>query len=220
MSSGDGGAARRARAGSSTGGVGQHVASLVRACVAAGCEVLVCGPAATDEHSASPPAGAEFAAGRDPGQPRPAGLRRDPRRCAGRSPAATSTWCTRTGCAPRSSPRWPARPRRWWSPGTTPSWPGACAGSASALVERIVARTAALTLGASEDLVARAAALGARHARLGAVAAPALAPPKRTRAAVRAEFRLGRRHPADPLGRPAAPAEALRPAGRRGRPVA
>jgi glycosyltransferase involved in cell wall biosynthesis len=58
------------------------------------------------------------------------------------------------------------------------------------VAERIVARGAALTLGASEDLVARAAALGARPARLGAVAAPAARAPRRTRAAVRAEFRL------------------------------
>jgi glycosyltransferase involved in cell wall biosynthesis len=63
-------------------------------------------------------------------------------------------------------------------------------GQASALVERIVARNAALTLGASADLVDRASAVGARHARLGAVAAPVMARPKRTRGAVRAEFRL------------------------------
>jgi glycosyltransferase involved in cell wall biosynthesis len=63
-------------------------------------------------------------------------------------------------------------------------------GQASQLVERIVARNAALTLGASEDLVARAAALGARNARLGAVATPVLPAPRRTRGAVRAEFQL------------------------------
>jgi glycosyltransferase involved in cell wall biosynthesis len=63
-------------------------------------------------------------------------------------------------------------------------------GQASALVERVVARSATLTLGASDDLVARARTLGARNARLGEVAAPTLAAPKRTRAAVRAEFRL------------------------------
>ena len=54
-------------------------------------------------------------------------------------------------------------------------------GQVSALVERIVARPAALTLGASEDLVARADALGARQARLGAVAAPAPGCTQRTR---------------------------------------
>ena len=51
-------------------------------------------------------------------------------------------------------------------------------------------RSATITLGASDDLVARARAVGARDARLGPVAAPRLAPPRRTRAAVRAEFRL------------------------------
>ena len=34
--------------GSATGGVGPHVASVARGLLAAGCEVLVCGPAATD----------------------------------------------------------------------------------------------------------------------------------------------------------------------------
>ncbi len=56
-----------------------------------------------------------------------------------------------------------------WSSG---SWPGAPRS----------------TLGASADLVERAAALGARDARLAPVAAPALAVPGRRRAAVRAEF--------------------------------
>ena len=39
-------------------------------------------------------------------------------------------------------------------------------GQASALVERIVARGATLTLGASEDLVSRALAVGARNAKI------------------------------------------------------
>ena len=58
-----------------------------------------------------------------------------------------------------------------------------------------MARAATLTLGASEDLVDRASALGARDARLGAVAAPAAAAPRRSRAAVRAEFGLDRDRP-------------------------
>jgi glycosyltransferase involved in cell wall biosynthesis len=61
-------------------------------------------------------------------------------------------------------------------------------GGASRLVERVVARSADVVLGASSDLVARAAAMGAADARLCPVAAPALPPPGRDRAAVRAEL--------------------------------
>ena len=50
---------------SSTGGVGQHVASLVRGLIAAGCQVLICGPAATDGLFGFAAAGAEFAAAVD-----------------------------------------------------------------------------------------------------------------------------------------------------------
>jgi glycosyltransferase involved in cell wall biosynthesis len=60
----------------------------------------------------------------------------------------------------------------------------------SQVVERVVARAATVTLGASADLVERAVALGARDARLGAVATPTPAAARRSRAAVRAEFRL------------------------------
>ncbi|MEO7745081.1 MAG: glycosyltransferase, partial [Actinomycetota bacterium] len=55
-------------------------------------------------------------------------------------------------------------------------------------LERVVARGADVTLGASTDLVARAAALGARDARLGPVAAPPLAAALRSRDEVRAEL--------------------------------
>ncbi|GAB2920708.1 glycosyltransferase family 4 protein [Micromonospora polyrhachis] len=61
-------------------------------------------------------------------------------------------------------------------------------GRVSRLAERVVARRARVALGASADLVDRAAALGATDARLGPVAAPTLPEPRRGRAAVRAEF--------------------------------
>jgi glycosyltransferase involved in cell wall biosynthesis len=67
---------------------------------------------------------------------------------------------------------------------------GGLRGRVSRLVERVVARRARVTLGASADLVERAAALGAPDARLGPVAAPALPPARRSRSAVRAEFRV------------------------------
>jgi glycosyltransferase involved in cell wall biosynthesis len=63
------------------------------------------------------------------------------------------------------------------------------------LLERVVARTAQVTLGASDDLVARATALGARDARLCPVAAPLLPASRRSRGAVRAEFGVAPNQP-------------------------
>ena len=174
---------------SSTGGVGQHVASLVRGLVAAGCRVLVCGPAATDELFGFAAAGADFVPVEIPASPGPqdSGAIRTLRRAlAGREIDVVHAHGLRAGFVVTIAR--PAAP-------IVVTWHNAVIakglrGQASLLVERIVARSAAVTLGASEDLVERAALLGARDARLGAVAAPALAPPKRTRSAVRAEFRV------------------------------
>ncbi|HET6533344.1 MAG TPA: glycosyltransferase family 4 protein [Actinoplanes sp.] len=174
---------------SSTGGVGQHVASLVRGLVAAGCPVLVCGPAATDQLFGFSAAGAGFAAVEIPASPGPqdsAAVRTLRRALTGRRLDVVHAHGLRAGfVAALARPGVPlvvtlhnavlARGLR---------------GQASVLVERIVARSAALVLGASADLVERATALGARSARLGAVSAPAMPPPKRSRAAIRAEFRL------------------------------
>jgi glycosyltransferase involved in cell wall biosynthesis len=60
-------------------------------------------------------------------------------------------------------------------------------------LERTVARSATLTLGASSDLAERARQLGARDARLGPVAAPPLSPAGRDRDTVRAELAAGDR---------------------------
>ena len=57
-------------------------------------------------------------------------------------------------------------------------------------LQLLVARGADLTLGASGDLVAAAVAAGARHAELGPVAAPRLAPPAVPRGRYRAELGL------------------------------
>jgi glycosyltransferase involved in cell wall biosynthesis len=174
---------------SSTGGIGQHVASLARGLLAAGCEVLVCGPAETDELFGFSAAGAAFVPVEIPANPgaQDAGAIRQLRGALTSRPVdVVHAHGLRAGfVAGLTRPGVPL----------IVSWHNAVLtkglrGQASQLVERIVARNAALTLGASEDLVARAAALGARRARLGAVAAPVLAPPKRTRGAVRAEFRL------------------------------
>ncbi|BCJ55839.1 glycosyl transferase [Actinoplanes sp. NBRC 14428] len=175
--------------GSSTGGVGQHVSSLARGLLAAGCPVLVCGPAATDELFGFAAAGAEFVpveipAG--PGAQDTGAIRALRRALAARRADVVHAHGLRAGFVAALAR--PAAP-------LVVTWHNAVLArglraGASALVERIVARSATLTLGASEDLVARALSLGAREARLGAVAAPVLAAPRRTRAAVRAEFRV------------------------------
>jgi len=174
---------------SSTGGIGQHVASLARGLHAAGCEVLVCGPAAADELFGFSAAGVAFTAVEIPANPgaQDAGAVRALRAALAVRPIdVVHAHGLRAGLvAGLARPGVPL----------IVTWHNSVLakglrGQASALVERIVARSATITLGASDDLVARARAVGARDARLGPVAAPRLAPPRRTRAAVRAEFRL------------------------------
>ncbi|MGA5305791.1 glycosyltransferase family 4 protein [Nucisporomicrobium flavum] len=175
--------------GSSTGGVGRHVSSLTRGLLAAGRRVLVCGPAATDELFGFAAAGAEFAPVEIPASPGPqdSGAIRSLRRAlAGRELDVVHAHGLRAGFVAALA-RPPAPLVVTWHNAVLAR---GLRGSASALVERIVARSAALTLGASEDLVERALSLGARSARLGAVASPEFAAAKRSRAAVRAEFRL------------------------------
>jgi glycosyltransferase involved in cell wall biosynthesis len=174
---------------SSTGGIGQHVASLARGLRATGCEVLVCGPEATDELFGFTADGATFVPVEIPANPGASdagAVRQLKSALAGRPIDVVHAHGLRAGfVAGLARPNVPL----------IVTWHNAVLakglrGQASALVERVVAHHAALTLGASDDLVARAKTVGARNARLGAVAAPALKPAKRTRSAVRAEFRL------------------------------
>lgn len=174
---------------SSTGGIGQHVASLARGLVAAGCRVLVCGPSAVDQHFGFSASGLEFTVVEIPADPGPqdsGAIRQLRKAIAGRDAEVIHAHGLRAAFV--------AAVARTGVP-LVVTWHNAVLarglrGQAGALLERIVARNAALTLGASDDLVQRAVALGARNARLGPVATPQLAPPKRTRSAVRAEFRL------------------------------
>jgi glycosyltransferase involved in cell wall biosynthesis len=174
--------------GSSTGGVGNHIASLVRGLVAAGRPVVVCGPPATDELFGFSAAGATFAPVDIPANPGPqdSGAVRALRRVlTAHEVTVIHAHGLRAGLVAgltrSSAPLIVTLHNAVLGKGLR--------ASASALVERIVVRNATLVLGASEDLVERAIALGGRS-RLSPVAAPALAPAKRTRAAVRAEFRV------------------------------
>ena len=174
--------------GSSTGGVGQHVSSLVRGLIAAECRVVVCGPAEADEQFGFAAAGATVRPVAIPANPGPqdSGAVRALRRAmAEQQVDVVHAHGLRAGLVAALA-RVPVP--------LVVTLHNAVLGKgfraqASALVERIVARSATLTLGASEDLVERATALGGR-ARLSPVSAPAMAPPRRTRAAVRAEFRV------------------------------
>ncbi|WP_431936016.1 glycosyltransferase family 4 protein [Micromonospora sp. RP3T] len=172
---------------SSTGGVGQHVRSVARGLTEVGASVLVCGPAATQEQFDFTQTGARFTpveipASPTPGDARAVGALR--RALAGTPVDVVHAHGLRAGLVAAL-----ARP-------TVPlvvTWhnavlAGGLRGAASRLVERVVARSVRVALGASADLVERAAALGAADARLAPVAAPTLPPPGRRRAAVRAEF--------------------------------
>jgi glycosyltransferase involved in cell wall biosynthesis len=180
---------------SSTGGIGTHVASLAAGLVAAGCRVLVCGPAATGEQFGFAAAGADFVPVEIPAAPGPqdSGAVRALRRAlAGRDIDVVHAHGLRAGLVAVLARTGLPLVVTWHNTVLAKG----LRGQASMLVERIVARSATLTLGASADLVDRARSLGARQVRLGAVAAPTFAAPKRTRAAVRAEFRVG---PTTPL---------------------
>lgn len=171
----------------STGGIGQHVAALAEGLTEAGCKVTVCGPAATEARFGFAERGAHFIPVEIPANPTPGDLRavRSMRRVlAAVHPAVVHAHGLRAGFAVAL-----ARP----SCPTVVTWHnaplrGGVRGGVHAMLERIVARAATVTLGASTDLVARAAAAGAPDARLWEVAAPVRPAPNRSRAGVRAEL--------------------------------
>ncbi|SCG74390.1 glycosyltransferase family 4 protein [Micromonospora coxensis] len=172
---------------SSTGGVGQHVRSVARGLAAAGTPVLVCGPAATQDQFDFTGVGARFAPVEIPASPTPADARAVSvlrRTLAAETVQVVHAHGLRAGLVAALAR--PAAPLvvTWHNAVLA----GGLRGQLSRLAERVVARAARVALGASTDLVERAAALGAADARLAPVAAPALPAPRRRRAAVRAEF--------------------------------
>ncbi|MFE9694075.1 glycosyltransferase family 4 protein [Micromonospora sp. NPDC005806] len=172
---------------SSTGGVGQHIRSVVRGLTAAGASVLVCGPAATQDQFDFTGVGARFMPVEIPASPTPADTRAVAalRRVLTDAPVdVVHAHGLRAGLVAVLAR--PAAPLvvTWHNAVLA----GGLRGQLSRLAERVVARNARVALGASADLVERAAALGAVDARLAPVAAPVLPAPRRRRAAVRAEF--------------------------------
>jgi len=190
--------------GSSTGGMGRHVLSLVRGLSEDGVAVTVFCPATTEAQFRYAAAGASVVPLEIPARPggRDLGAVGDLRRALRADPMAVlHAHGLRAGLVAALA-----------RPSATPlvvTWHNPVLGDgvrarALRVAERVVARSADVTLGASEDLVARAAALGARDARLGPVAAPALsvAPggPELVRAELEAVGRplivsVGRLHP-------------------------
>ncbi len=139
---------------SSTGGVGQHVTSVVRGLSAAGATVTVAGPAATEKQFRFTAAGARFVPVEIPPNPTI-----NDRRAVGALRAALAgevdvvhAHGLRAGLvAVLAKPRQPL----------VVTWHNAVLarrlrGYASRLAERVVARNADVCLGASEDLVERA----------------------------------------------------------------
>jgi len=175
---------------SSTGGIGRHVASLVNGLVAAGVEVSVHGPAATDQQFGFGAAGATFHQLQIPARPHlrdAVAVRRLARQLNHRPPDVLHGHGLRAGLVAAL-----ARPHGL---PLVVTWHNLLlAGGVRAKLlrglERYVARSADVTLAASADLVARVRELGGRDVRLGAVAAPALPPPGRSAAEVRHELGL------------------------------
>jgi glycosyltransferase involved in cell wall biosynthesis len=174
---------------SSTGGIGRHVRSLATGLVARSVRLSVYGPAATGAHFGLADLGARFVPIEIPASPQPGDLRtiRELRAALaeGGGVDVVHAHGLRAGLVAGS-----ARPD---GVPLVVTWHNAVLaaglrGHAYHLFERRVARVADVTLGASTDLVDRAITLGARDVRLGAVAAPTLPLPVRSRADVRAEF--------------------------------
>ncbi len=173
----------------STGGVGQHVRSLAEHLVKAGHVVGVFGPAATERLFGFTAVGARFraveiAAGLDPVRDTGAVLA-----LRGVTAGADVVHAHGFRAGLLASV---ARTGRSTQP-LVVTWHNTVLatglkGRVMTTLERRVARAADITLGASEDLVARALSIGGRDVRLAPVAAPPLPAPSRDVAEVRREL--------------------------------
>jgi glycosyltransferase involved in cell wall biosynthesis len=180
---------------SSTGGIGRHVASVVGGLAGDGFEVTVYGPGDTERQFGFSGLGARFVPVEIPASPQPRdatavhGLRRALR---ADQPDLIHAHGLRAGFVAALA-RPPATPLvvTWHNQVLAQG----VRGRVYRQLEGYVARAADVTLGASADLVDRAAALGARDARLGAVAAPTLALATRDAAAVREELGIAAGRP-------------------------
>jgi glycosyltransferase involved in cell wall biosynthesis len=153
----------------SRGGIGQHVASLVPRYIEAGHEVVVCAPPGTAEHF-------DFGAATVVTQA-----------AALRGSDVVHAHGYRAGMAAlRDRSRLRPLVVTWHNAVIAPG----PRGLVMRLGQRLVARGADLTLGASSDLVDLAKSLGARHAELAPVAAPAIPEARTSAEEVRATLGL------------------------------
>jgi glycosyltransferase involved in cell wall biosynthesis len=175
----------------STGGIGTHVASLVDRLPGLGVDVTVVCPAATEEQFGFETRGAGFIRVDMATVPRP---REDLAAVRALRESLADVDVVHTHGLRATSLAALALGRR--RPGRNPlvaTWHNAVLGSGIRRwmlvgLELLSARRADVTLGASADLVARAARMGAPVARFLPVAAPTMPPPTRDRADVRTEL--------------------------------
>lgn len=213
---------------SSTGGVGRHIRSLAAGLLQRGHRVTVAGPAATEELFDFQGAGAEFLPVEIPTNPHArdvrtiSALRRGLLVRPGDPVLLVHAHGLRAGLVAAAARPNPLPLVVTWHNAVLASGPR---GTAYRLIERYVAGAAEVNLAASSDLVDRVRQLGGKDVRLGAVAAPILAAPQRSRAEVREELGMtdeqplvisvGRLHPQkrhDLLINAAARWRSLRPA--------
>jgi len=172
---------------SSTGGVGRHVRSLAQHLVRSGHRADVHGPAATEELFGFRAVGAGFAPVEIPARPHPlrdaTALVTLRRRLRADGPDVVHAHGLRAGLVAAGAGRRPL----------VVTWhnllmPTQARNPVLRGLERVVARSADVTLTAADDLTPRVLGLGGRDVRPGPVAAPALAAPTRTPDEVRAEL--------------------------------
>jgi glycosyltransferase involved in cell wall biosynthesis len=159
---------------SSTGGIGRHAASVVHRLVRLGHQVRVCCPPETACTHGLDSSGAEVLPLTKIGWLGDA----DVIHAHGYKAGALAVTVARL----RGTP-------------LVVSWHNAVLGSGwqavlGQMLQRLLARAADVTLAASSDLVAQASRYGARHARLGPVAAPVLPPPAVSREECRKQLGL------------------------------
>jgi glycosyltransferase involved in cell wall biosynthesis len=175
----------------STGGIGTHIASLVERLPGLGVDVTVVCPAATEEQFGFEIRGAGFIPVDMATVPRP---REDVAAVRALRESLAGVDVVHTHGLRATSLAALALGRR--RPGRVPlvaTWHNAILGSGIRRwmlvgLELLCARRADVTLGASADLVVRAARMGAPAARFLPVAAPTMPAPTRVRADVRAEL--------------------------------
>lgn len=173
----------------STGGVGAHIRSLIGPLTAAGADVSVHGPAATETLFGFSAAGARFVPVEISTSPRPVHDAVAVARLARLTKDSDLVHAhgLRAGLVAVLAGVGRARPTVVTLHNALLDPPG-LRRHVLEFLERQVCRRADVLLGASEDLVARALQAGAHDARMAPVAAPVLAPVTRSEAAVRAEL--------------------------------